>query len=115
LAANLYNLLLSSAGAVLIVKRRFEEARPHFFRREVVNLAIFNSNIFGKKVEEITERIAKDGALRDVAKLFICKAGDAEKGWPERLGALSNSKVISRPFHPDEFKDVITKMMEGNA
>lgn len=109
LAANMYRLLLSELDAEIIVRRRFEEARPHLFRREPVALAIFNSNVFGKKFPEIVKHFVEDEPLRRVHKLFLCRESAAENPWRERLAKLPNSTVIQRPFHPDEFLSLVRR------
>lgn len=109
LAGNLYRILLKSTGASLIVRRRFEEARPHFFRREAVHLAIFNSNIFGRKFPEIFKRLVEDEALKKVRKIFICRETASEAEWRDKLEKIQNSQVIIRPFHPDEFALIVKK------
>ena len=111
LAANMYRLLLAPLGATLILRRRFEEARPHFFRREGVRLGVFNSNIFGKKFMEIVQRLIEDEPLRKASKLFICREVPAEEPWRERLAAIPNAKVITRPFHPDEFAALVKRLV----
>lgn len=113
LAGNLYHLLLSPLGVSLIIRRRFEEARPHFFRQERVDLGIFNSNIFGKKFDEICRRLAEDRPLKDTPKIFICRAGDVEKTWHERLAGLSGAVVVRRPFHPNEFGSLVSRILGG--
>ena len=112
LAANIYRLLLEQLAANVVVRRRFEEARPHFFRREHVRLAIFNSNIFGKKFAEILKRIIEDEPLRKVSKIFLCRDNPAEAPWLDRLGALPNAQAIVRPFHPDEFSALVEKLLQ---
>jgi hypothetical protein len=112
LAANIYELLLSPLGVSLVVRRRFEEARPHFFRREAVKLALFNSNVFGKKYPEIIKHLVEDEPLRSVQKIFICREIPAEVPWRERLLKLPNAQVIMRPFHPDEFVALVKKAIE---
>lgn len=112
LAENIYRLLLSPLGVTLICRHRFEEARPHFFRRESVKLAIFNSNIFGKKFQEIVKSILEDEPLRNVKKIFICKETPAESEWHDRLSKLVNSKIIRRPFHPDEFLALTRRIVD---
>ena len=113
LAGNLYRLLLSPIGATLVVKRRFEEARPHFFRREGVDLGIINSNIFGKKFEEIVDELASIEVLRDVHKIVLCRATQSEDEWRERLAAIPNTSVIVRPFHPDELVSIVSRLLSG--
>lgn len=111
LAANMYRLLLSSFSPSIVVRKRFEEARPHFFRKEAPQLAIFNSNIFGKKFPEIIKHMLEDEPLRRVGKIFICRENPTEAAWRESLQKLQNSQVIARPFHPDEFATLVKKAM----
>ena len=111
LAGNLYRLLLSPIGAALVVRRRFEEARPHFFRRDKVHLGIFNSNIFGKKFEEIAKRFIEDEPLRMTAKIFICRESPAEEGWRRSLSRLPNATVIIRPFQPHELAALVSRLL----
>ena len=109
LAANMYRLLLSSQGVSIIVRKRFEEARPHFYRREAPSLAIFNSNIFGKKFPEVLRHMSEEEPLRRVSKIFLCRESPHEEIWRESLEKLPNSRVMGRPFHPDEFADIVGK------
>lgn len=111
LAANLYRLLLAPFGATLVIRKRFDEARPHFFRRETVSVAIFNSNIFGKKFDEIAKKIAEDIPVARVPKIFVCRDSEAEEGWRRHLEKLPNSTVVLRPFHPDELAGLVSKFM----
>lgn len=112
LAANLYKLLFLELEPELVIRKRFEDIRPHFFRRERIDLGIINSNIFGKKFEEIFHRIIADAAVRDVPKIFILRANPAEDEWRERLKKLPGSVVSTRPFHPDEFLKLVQTMLE---
>jgi len=115
LAGNLYRLLLSPFGATLVVKRRFEEARPHFFRREGIDLGIFNSNIFGKKFEEIMAEFADLNELRSVHKIVLCRSTKSEDIWRDRLSAMPNTTVITRPFHPDEFVETVSDLLTNGG
>jgi hypothetical protein len=111
LAVNMYRLLLRPLGAFFLMAKRYEEARPWFFRKDKIDLAVFNSNTFGKKFDEYVARFESDEPLAGVPKIFLCR--DTEKGWQKRLSRLSNSRVMERPFHPDDFlkavKGVIKK------
>ncbi len=111
LAANIYQLLLVPFQPTLVVRRRFEELRPHFFRRERVHLGLFNSNTFGKKFDEILKHLTEDEPLRRVKKVFLCRASHAEDEWRERLGRLANSTVITRPFHPAELTQLLKRLL----
>lgn len=111
LAGNLYRLLLSPIGAALVVRQRFEEARPHFFRRGKVDLGIFNSNIFGKKFEEIAKKFVEDESLRMTAKIFICRESAAEEGWRRNLDRLPNATVVIRPFYPQELASLVSRLL----
>lgn len=115
LSSNMYALLLSPFKAQLIVRRRFEAARPFFFRREGVDLGIFSSNIFGKKFDELFRHLSEDEPVRRARKIFICRESPAEEEWREKLSLLRNSKVVSRPFHPDEFIALVRRSLEGSA
>ncbi|MFH0799077.1 MAG: hypothetical protein V2A66_02705, partial [Pseudomonadota bacterium] len=110
LAGNIYRLLLAPLGVTPLVCKRFEEARPHFFRREGVRLAIFNSNMFGKKFDDIVQRIVEEPPTRKAKKIFICREGEAEGEWRKKLAGLSGSHVVIRPFHPDEFAALVRKV-----
>ena len=111
LAGNMYRLLLESIGATLIVRKRFEEVRPHFFRSEKTDLGIFNSNIFGKKFEEIARRIETSTPMLSVPKIFICKESIAEEKVRKRLGRIENSSIVIKPFHPDDFFDLVGRVL----
>lgn len=112
LAANLYRLLLAPLGAALIVRKKFEEARPHFFRHERVDLGIFNSNIFGKGFDEIYERIESAEPLIRIPKIFICRATPSENTMRKTLSKLENSTIVIRPFHPDDFFKTVEGLVE---
>jgi len=105
LAVNIYRLLLRPLGVSILVARRYEEARPWFFRKSGIDLAIFNSNTFGKKFIEYFSRFEKDEPLVVTPKIFLCR--ETEKEWKKRLGSLPNTWVIERPFHPDEFLKLV--------
>ena len=109
LAANLYRLLLSPLGVNLIVRKKFEDAAPNFSGRERIDLGIINSNVFGKRFEEIFQGIEEVLPLARVKKIFICKDGDSEKEIRKRLKELKNSTVVTRPFHPDEFLKLVKR------
>lgn len=111
LARNIYFILLSPLGAPLIIKRRFEEAKPHFYRHENVKLAIFNTNIFGKQFDEITKRISDEEPLRNMEKIFLCKDSPIEAGCKGILSRIANSTILTRPFHPDEFTALVKKLL----
>lgn len=111
LAANLYGLLLAPLGVELVVRKRFEEVRPFFFRRDGVKLGIFNSNIFGKKFDEIVHRIMEDEPIRNVKKIFICKENPAEEPCSDRLGHIPHANIVRKPFHPDEFLKLVERLL----
>ena len=111
LAGNMYKLLLDSLGANLIIRKRFEEARPHFFRREKTDLGIFNSNIFGKKFEEIYRRMGEAEPIANTPKIFLCKDNIAEAKMRDRLSRVDNSSIMVRPFHPDDFFKLVGKLL----
>jgi DNA-binding response OmpR family regulator len=113
LAGNLYRLLFSKLGATLLIRRKFDDARPAFLRREKIDLAIFNSNAFGKKFDEIFETLKSDGALGRAKKIFVLKEGDSEDGWREKLQGIEGALIVSRPFHPDEFAAAVEGMLGG--
>jgi hypothetical protein len=113
LAANMWKLLLSPFYASLIIRKRFEEARPHFFRREGVDLAIFSSNIFGKKFDEIFARLSADQPVAKAHKVFVCKEAEGPSDAGAKLAKLANSTVVRRPFHPDEFFHVVDGILSG--
>lgn len=105
LAVNMYRLLLRPMGASFLVAKRYEEARPWFFRKDRIDLAIFNSNTFGKKFDEYFKRFESDGPVAGIPKIFLCR--DSEKTWSKQLGRLTNAKVMEKPFHPDDFLKVV--------
>lgn len=115
LAGNLYRLLFASMGVSVIVKRRFEDLCPIFSRRERVDLAIFNSNALGKKVDEICEVLTSEASLRRLEKIFLLKEGKDEGMWREKLNALPAARVFEKPFHPDEFSAEVRRIMEGGG
>ena len=110
LAINMYRLLLSPMITTFLVFKRYEQARPFFFRRDKPNLAIVNSNTFGKKFDKYYDHFSKDEPLKDIPKIFLCR--EMEEEWRARLEKLSGSTVVTRPFHPDVFLDLIRCITE---
>lgn len=115
LAGNLYRLLFSSLGAALVVRRKFEDFQALFSRRERVDLAILNSNAFGKKSDEILDAIESNAAMGKVRKIFILKEGETEDSIRHRVAGLERAEVVSRPFHPDEFLAQAHRVMGGDG
>lgn len=111
LAANLYGLLLAPLGADLIVRRRFEEVRPFFFRRDGVKIGIFNSNIFGKKFDEIVQHIMENEPIRNAKKIFLCRESPADGACCDKLGHVPHANIVRKPFHPDEFLELVKKLL----
>ena len=111
LAGNLYGLLFEPLHATLVVRKRFQEARPHFFRREAISLGIFSSNIFGKKFEEIYRHIADAEPLLVVPKIFLVRDTPSERQYADRLKKLAKSMIVMRPFHPNEFYGLIERLL----
>jgi hypothetical protein len=107
LAANMYGLLLAPLDCELIARKRFEEVRPFYFRREKVDMGLFNSNIFGKKFNEIYEHLSKDEPLRFVKKIFILREDEEGSARRKMLAALPNTTIIYRPFYPADFFKVV--------
>lgn len=113
LAVNMYRLLLRPMGTLFLVAKRYEEARPWFFRRDRIDLAIFNSNTFGKKFEEYLDHFNKDEPLARIPKIFLCREG--EEKLKKKLKKLPMTKVVDKPFHPDEFLKLIKDFMGGKS
>lgn len=113
LAGNLYKLLFSELGASLLVRRKFDDAKPAFTRGEKIDLAILNSNSFGKKFDEIFDALKADSALGRARKIFVLKEGDSEGDWRKKLEGIEGALIISRPFHPDEFAAAVEGMLGG--
>jgi len=114
LAGNLYRLLLAPLGYTLVVRRRFEDFRALFTRREKVDLAILNSNAFGKKSDEIIGAVESDAAMGRCRKLFLLKEGESEGPLKGRVQKLKGARVIDRPFHPDEFMQEVAGIVGGD-
>lgn len=112
LAGNIFRLLLSPLGATLIVSGKFEDVEIRLSRREAVNLVIFNSNTFRGRSDDIVERIMETEALKKAKKIFVCKDSDAERPLTGKLSRLPNSRVIIRPFCPDEFVELVRKLLK---
>lgn len=110
LAVNMYRLLLSPVVTTFLIAKRYEEARPWFFRRDRIDLAIFNSNTFGKKFDDYFGRFAKDEPLSKVQKIFLCR--EKEDEWVKKLKSLPRSQVVFRPFSPDDLLSLVKKVTE---
>lgn len=113
LAGNLYRLLFSKLGASLLIRQKFEDAKPAFSSREKIDLAILNSNSFGKKFDEIYEALKSGGAFAHAKKIFLLKEGDAEGDWRKKLKAMEGALVMDRPFHPEEFASTVEGIIGG--
>lgn len=110
LAVNMYKLLLRPVVTTFLVAKRYEEARPWFFRRDKIDVAVFNSNTFGKKFEEYFGHFVKDEPLSKIPKIFLCR--EKEDVWSKKLKGLPKSFVVMRPFHPDDFLALLTRVAE---
>jgi hypothetical protein len=111
LAGNLYRLLFAPFGAIVVVRRRFEDVFPLFHRKERIDIAIFNSNIFGNKFEETLSAFRADSCLNKAKKVFLCGDIGSEAPWHEKLSSINNSCIILRPFHPDELAAAVRRML----
>lgn len=111
LASNLYRLLLKFTGAALIVRKRYEDVENLFLRKTSIDLAIFNSNAFGKKFSDILKKIIEVEIIRKTKKIFILRDNATEKLWANRIAHIPNSTMVIRPFHPDELKDTINELL----
>ena len=110
LAVNMYKLLLQPVVTTFLVAKRYEEARPWFFRGDKIDIAIFNSNTFGKKFDEYFERFKKDEPLAKVPKIFLCREKDED--WLKKLKGLPKTALVMRPFHPDRFLALVRNITE---
>ncbi|MFH1830514.1 MAG: hypothetical protein ABH871_07045 [Pseudomonadota bacterium] len=116
LASNLYGLLFAPLEASVLARCCFEDVLPIFLRREKIDLAIINSNVFGKKFEQILSAFKANSSIKTVKKIFLCREADSESAWRDVLSSLSNSYVILRPFHPDEFSIMVKDiLLETNS
>jgi hypothetical protein len=112
LAGNLYGILFAPLNARIIVKKRFQDAAPYFFRREKIDLGIFNSNIFGKKFEEIHKNIVNAEPLLITPKIFLTKDTPSDRQISEILKGIEKSEVMIRPFHPDGLYAIIERLLK---
>lgn len=115
LAVNMFHLLLAPFDVGLIAVKRFEEARPHFFRRERVDLAIINSNSFGKKFTEYLNHFCDDKPVAKVPKIFLCRDVQSEADWREVLTNVPHATVVVRPFHPLAFGDLVANIFTAGG
>lgn len=77
------------AGAVRVVKN--------------IDLVVMSSNVFSDKLEQAVELISANENLMAVTKIFLLRESEIQKGWDQHLAAISNSFIMGKPFHPDEF------------
>ena len=106
LAENLYRLLFAGHGVDISVKKRFEEARPHFFKRDAPDTAIINTNCLGKKALHIISEIAGTPEIARIKKIFLIKE-NSDHMVAEALKSISNTIIAQRPFHPDDFLELV--------
>lgn len=107
LAGNMYRLLLHSTNATLIIKNKFLDILPYFKRREGIDLLIMDSNVIGKKMLEIKKYIDEIDSLSQVKKIVIVKDSDADASIRAQFEKMDRTKIVMRPFHPDELKGII--------
>lgn len=111
LAKNLYQLLFAPLCASITVEKRLEALLATAKRGNGPDLIIINSNVLGKKAHDAFSQISGNDKLSGLKKIFICKDGANDASFREGLGKLKNSKVIIRPFHPDEFVKLVKKYL----
>lgn len=112
LAVNMYKLLLRPFVTTFLVAKRYEEARPWFFRREKIDIAFFNTNTFGRKFDDYYAHFVADEPLQKIPKVFLCCERDRDL--QSKLKKLPNSTVVMRPFHPDAFMKLVKDLLEGS-
>ncbi len=106
LAENLYGLLFADIPADITIKKRFEEARPRFFRRDGIDLAIINSNCLGKKAHEIFSDMASSPEIAEAKKIVLIRESSTLASLDLAL-KVKNLKLVTCPFHPKEFRAIV--------
>jgi len=113
LAGNLYRILLAPLEAMLLVRRNLDEAVALLSRREVTNLAIFNTNVFCGAFDAIATQFATDEHLAAIAKIFLTSTRHADDAHRACLASLPNTAILPRPFHPDAFTALVRRLLQG--
>lgn len=110
LAVNMFRLLLAPLGVKIVAAKRCDEARA-LLQRETCTLMILNSNTFGKRFNEYLTWWCDDPAIAPLPKIFLCREGKGEASWREVLAGVPQAKVMTRPFDPQEFANLLQPIL----
>lgn len=111
LAQNVYETILRPFHLSLLSFRSFRQLREDFDPKWKVSFLLVNSNALSSNLEKNLEWLEGDQRLRSLRKVFICDAG--ERKLRSRVRALSNSRLLQRPFYPPEFEAKIKSLLKG--
>lgn len=103
LAANMYRLLLEPMGVRVVNAFTVEEMATALRSMRDIDVLIMSSNALPGSLDRIVEVFADNDRVRGVAKLFLLRESEVEKGWGEALSAIPHSLIMAKPFQPDEF------------
>ncbi len=113
LAANLYRLIFAPIGANLLVRSRATDILDHLKRGAAVDIIMVSTNALGPQPEDVISRIESDARASGLPKIFLCRETKGEELQRGRLAGLSNSRVVTRPFDPDELAKLVKVSVKG--
>jgi len=108
LAHNVYRLLLRPLGYSLFPFNSIQSLKNTLTSKSGLHALLVNSNVFGKNFEGGFDWLKKEGTVKNLEKIFLCQAGENKMA-----GALKNlpkSRVVLKPFHPSQLKEVLEKL-----
>lgn len=108
LAHNVYQLLLKPLGYSLFSFNNFKSLRNSLTSKSGLKVLLINSNVFGKNFESCFDWLKKEGAVKDLEKIFLCEAD--EKKMAGELKNLPRSRVVLKPFHPRQLEETLEKL-----
>ena len=107
LGKNIYRLLLSDKKAFsLVFYSNLSILQSQLVARSVaLDGLVISSGVFGDRFDQHLRWLQHNVALHQIPKIILCSEGD--KSRKLQLQRIPRTKVLSKPFHPDDFYSIL--------